>query len=109
MNDRLPSIERIKEIAHMNRMLRRKENEKVYFVEAIGLNLIKIGHTQFLKSRIKALETQCPVPVILIGTILGNRAVEVSLHWEFRHIRSHGEWFEKTDNLMKRITELTKF
>jgi hypothetical protein len=66
----------------------------VYFVEAEGLDLVKIGFTTNLRERLKAYRCECPVPIDLCFTVPGGRAEEKALHFRFRHAWRKGEWFQ---------------
>ena len=77
----------------------------LYFVEGAGL--IKIGVTVDLDKRLKNLRAGCPVELVLLGDILGSRALEAKLHKKFASACSHGEWFQGTDELREYIAEVT--
>lgn len=76
----------------------------VYFLEAD--NLIKIGVTGNVKSRVSSLQTGCPSEVKLIKTVRGGPATEKRIHARFNHLRVRGEWFEKTEELISYIERL---
>ena len=66
----------------------------IYFVEAHGLGLIKIGHAKHdVINRIRELTTGCPVRLELRSIALGARKDERNLHRHFRLLRQKGEWF----------------
>lgn len=65
----------------------------VYFIATSCLRFVKVGVAADPHARLAALQTGCPVPLRLIGEILGGRAEERSLHTLFRAHRAHGEWF----------------
>lgn len=80
----------------------------VYFIEAVGLELIKIGQTRLLDDRIRSLATGSPVPLKLIGYIAGTAARERKLHKQFARDRAHGEWFRATPELRRYIAKAVK-
>lgn len=77
----------------------------IYFIEAIGLNRIKIGVSEDPKKRLKHLATGSPVSLILKGVIAGGHSSERELHRKFDHLRLDGEWFHATKELLKFIDE----
>lgn len=76
----------------------------VYFIEAIGQNLFKIGITNKLNVRIDRLATACPFPLRIYGVIRTSEYVELEkkLHREYSAKRmksysgSFNEWFRLT-------------
>ena len=76
----------------------------VYFVKAGGF--IKIGFTSKpVSARINEFKTGCPFPTEILGTIEGGMQVERALHKRFAHLRSSGEWFIESDELLSYISE----
>lgn len=66
----------------------------VYFVGAVGTELIKIGSAFDIELRLKELQTISPLPLRLLFYVLyGGEAMERRMHRMFRTRRSHGEWF----------------
>lgn len=65
----------------------------VYFLEAVGLNLVKIGSTNRVTSRFVALQAACPVEVRMLKVTKGRRRDEVALHKRFAEHRVRFEWF----------------
>jgi hypothetical protein len=82
--------------------------EVIYFIEAMGINRIKIGITDTLYSRLYSIKTYCPYPPIIIGAIHGYRELEEEIHHKFKHLRKHGEWFEATQELRDYIAHMTR-
>jgi hypothetical protein len=76
-------------------MANRDSISSVYFVEAVGLGLIKIGYAINLPQRFTSLMTSSPVPLTLLGVMDGGAALETRLHIELAEHRTHGEWFLK--------------
>ena len=68
----------------------------VYFIEALGLDLVKIGYTEGSGKRVASVAQGCPVNCRLLRTIKGGFAVEKLLHRRFAEHRSRGEWFRLT-------------
>jgi len=65
----------------------------VYFIEAVGLDLVKIGYTEELIRRFKEIRTACPVKIQLVGFLNGDRSAEAHLHRQYKDYRAEGEWF----------------
>lgn len=86
-------------------------NEKVVYFICSG-NFLKIGIASQLKTRLKAIHTDCPDGANLYGYISGGeyyRELETELHQRFSAFHYRGEWFFKTEKLLKEISELDKF
>ncbi len=66
----------------------------VYFVEAVGLERIKIGTTTHLARRLSSLRVASPVPLRLVFDEPGGEDREAALHDRFDDYRVTGEWFE---------------
>lgn len=64
---------------------RKKEYLVIYFAEAVGVGLIKIGFTESLDAevRLATLQTGSPVPLRLLGTMEGTIEEEKDLHRRF--------------------------
>jgi hypothetical protein len=78
----------------------------VYFIQAEGVRLIKIGlSVGGIRERLFTLRTMSPVPLRCIGLMEGDRDVEIELHRRFRDLRSHGEWFWPGRELIKFIED----
>lgn len=86
------------------RVLPEESRRVVYFIEAQGLGLIKIGvATDSAAYRLGAMQTGCPVPLILKIEFRGGRDVERSYHKRFKSLRYRGEWFKKEGELRQFI------
>lgn len=81
---------------------------KVYFIEAVGLDLIKIGFANNIASRLASLQTASPVTLRLLGTVPGGRALERFYHDCFSDQRARGEWFRRCPELDKYIAAADK-
>lgn len=75
----------------------------VYFIEAVGLERIKIGKANNPEARLAGLQTGSPVPLRLLGKIPGGHALEKKLHGEFASLWMDGEWFHATKELRNYI------
>ncbi len=64
-------------------------------------NLIKIGFSGYLKSRLHNLR-----PDVLLAIEPGGREVEQRRHEQFGHRRVHGEWFTPGADLLDHIEHL---
>lgn len=82
------------------------DNGYVYFIEALGLNKIKIGFSDNPERRISQLTTGSPVPLKLITKIPGSIQLERELQARFEPIRFDKEWFYATKELMAFIASL---
>ena len=76
----------------------------IYFVEC-G-DFIKIGFSKSIKTRIGAIATSTPYPVILLASKRGKKNTEADLHGRFAEARHKGEWFRKTPELLDYIEQI---
>ena len=85
--------------------IRRRPSERrfVYFV-ASGENAVKIGVTDDVLDRMKALETASPLPLTLLAVMPGDQETEYDLHRAFAALRISGEWF-RFEGPLKRLVE----
>ena len=88
--------------SHLEKAERRKAGH-VYFVFCESAQRVKIGIASDLERRTKAIATQSPVEVRLLGAITGNQATETKIHRKFNHLKHHGEWFDMTPELARYI------
>lgn len=72
---------------------------RIYFIEAVGLDAVKIGYATHLESRLMDIQVSCPVPVRLLGTLPGGRGLEQAPHAQLAESRIRGEWFRRDDDL----------
>ncbi len=79
----------------------------VYFITGAGTDTIKIGVTESVKERVKALQTASPVQLQVVAVFRGTRDDEQRLHGRFHKDRLHGEWFKYSDEIRKYIEEKT--
>ncbi len=80
----------------------------LYFIEAVGLNLIKIGHTTDIRERLSRLQMGCPVELRILFVIPGTANDETRLHFRFHELHARGEWFRAESALLDYIEELRK-
>lgn len=80
----------------------------IYFLHSEINNLIKIGFSSSIKSRISDLRSMSPVKLKLLGRMDGGMKQEKELHKMFSSVRSHGEWFHASEKLMTFIKGITK-
>lgn len=78
----------------------------IYAIQARALRVIKIGYASNPANRLKSLQTGSPDLLNMIGLWRGVLQDEIDLHLEFGKLRVHGEWFQETPELLKRIQEL---
>lgn len=80
-----------------------RDGSSVYFAGSGGQ--IKIGWSRKVSARLAQLQTGSPIPIKLLGTMPGGRAVERRLHEKFAHLRISGEWFTDAPELLAFIAE----
>lgn len=71
----------------------------LYFAEATTPPLIKIGITSHPEDRFNDLASGALQDLTIRAVLLGDRRVEQQVHAHFDHIRSHREWFHKTEEI----------
>jgi hypothetical protein len=49
----------------------------VYFIEAVGLDVIKVGYARDISERMRKLGPGCPAPLRLLGTMPGGLKTEM--------------------------------
>lgn len=86
----------------------RKETRYVYFIEALGLDLIKIGVANCVRSRMASLVPMSPAPLKLLCKTPTDRigSLEKELHARFAEHRAHGEWFRAAPPVVEYIDAL---
>lgn len=78
------------------------DNRKVYAILAWRSRMVKIGVAADPRQRLATIRTMSPEPLELIAVSHGGgRAIEGQLHRKLGSIRSHGEWFHLTPELME--------
>lgn len=84
------------------RALNRKAYSGTYILEAEGTGTVKIGKTSDLRQRVATLRNGLPVRLHLVRFIHGQDH-EHRLHKMFAEYRLHGEWFQKSDELVEKL------
>ncbi len=72
----------------------------VYFVEAVGTGLVKIGLSADPMKRVGSLRIACPVDIVVRAIVPGDRDLERSLHRRFAQHWARGEWFRMTPDIV---------
>jgi len=84
----------------------------VYFMEAVGLQAVKIGAAANIDRRLGQLQVGCPAELRVLLLEEGGKARELELHREFEGFHIRGDWFrvdgavadyiaQQTDNCMQ--------
>lgn len=76
----------------------------VYFFEAA--DLIKIGFSRDLPKRIRTLRDNLPYEGKLLHVVTGTERMEQYFHQRFSADRVRGEWFKRSDDLLRFIEQL---
>lgn len=71
----------------------------VYFIEASGLGLVKIGWSMDPEGRLRALLTHSPVDMRILTARPGGVKSESALHRHFKALCVRGEWFRHEGEL----------
>lgn len=66
----------------------------VYVLGSPTTRLVKIGHSATLPRRTREIQMMSPVPLSVLWTYPGGKALEGTLHESFKAFRQHGEWFD---------------
>lgn len=77
----------------------------VYFVGPVD-GPVKIGFATNLRARFNDLKYMSPSPIHVWAYVPGTMALERQYHAEFGHCRLHGEWFDRTADLVAEIDRL---
>lgn len=91
-------------------LVERKEKYRVgcvYFIKNESNNLVKIGRTSSLNTRLENLRAEYKQPLTLIGTIETKDTInsELEMHKRYKDKRFTGEWFKLTDKDIGEIKE----
>lgn len=71
----------------------------VYFIEAVGIDRIKIGVSRDPEARVQQLSTGSPFPLNLLGKLRGGPELERQLQHQFAALHITGEWFHASQEL----------
>ncbi len=80
--------------------------KRLYFMRAIGTDLIKIGCSREPEKRLKELVRVSPIPLDIVLMVPGGHAEEWLIHRTFKSCKSHSEWFHSTAQLEALIISL---
>jgi len=77
-------------------MSKRKNPEPgwIYLMWCVGTTRWKIGYSKDVTKRWEALECASLFPIRIVAAMRGIVSDEQRLHIDFRHYRSHREWFD---------------
>lgn len=79
----------------------------VYFLRTVGHpNKVKIGSSIWPWGRLKTMAMWSPVPLELVAMTPGDAQLEQRFHAHFRHLHSHGEWFDNGPDLDAAIASI---
>jgi len=70
-----------------------KPKSYVYFIEAVGLDKIKIGVSDNPENRVQQLATGSAVTLRLKAKMSGDALTEREMHKKFQHLQVDREWF----------------
>lgn len=80
----------------------------VYFIKPVSLpGPIKIGYSNNIKNRLKALMQWSPLPLEVLAFVPGDRKLEYFLHQFFASTNSHQEWFHPSEFLLDVIRRVS--
>lgn len=71
----------------------------IYAIQAVGLDLVKIGKAKDPEKRLKMLQTGSAVPLHLVASVAWSDLHEGMIHRRFAAHRRLGEWFEINDEI----------
>ena len=97
----MPQSERLLKNGLTQRLNR--DPKAVYFIES-G-EFIKIGYTRSPVARVRKMLTDTPIAPHLLHAEPGTFKQEKLFHRHFAAIRSRGEWFQKTPELLAFIEQ----
>lgn len=81
----------------------------IYFLEAVGIPVIKVGYSAFPANRLKNCSTWSPVPLRLAAIDeRGDQLTESELLRRLAPYQSHGEWFHATASIRGIVRETKK-
>lgn len=78
----------------------------IYFVQA-G-NFVKCGYAKSVQRRIALLQTANPLPIAILATCPGSRALEASFHKMMEIARANGEWFHDSFEIVWEAVAMAK-
>jgi hypothetical protein len=72
----------------------------VYMVQAGDNGPVKIGLAKDVAKRVQGLQTAQPVKLNILRVLDGGADIEGALHQKFAHLRSAGEWFTFSEDML---------
>lgn len=78
----------------------------IYFIEAHGVGLIKIGQATNVNLRMGGMQVGSPVKLMLLVAFEAQPHTEQLLHKTFHEFREHGEWFRPEPSLCRLIAKI---
>lgn len=82
---------------------------EVYFITARSVNRVKIGYAKQAQARFVSIRTHSPIEIELERVVKGTLQDEAALHERFANARTHGEWFDITDELEQHLQSLPRY
>jgi hypothetical protein len=101
--DALRRYIRARESDRLRVSLRMPSGNVVYFIEAVGLDRVKIGWSTNLRQRVTQLRMASAVPLRVLFHQPGDVERERELHARFADLRVHGEWFTLASSIRSYI------
>lgn len=68
-----------------------------YVIGHDGSNVVKIGKADDVLERLASIQRMSPVALRVLAQFDGGYTLETALHRRFKHLRTHGEWFDFGD------------
>ncbi len=98
---------KVERVPYANRRLRYRDREyeegvTCYFIGG-ETGPVKIGFTDNLERRLKALQAASPVMLSVLATTGGGIFAELAYHERFADDRLHGEWFNRSPSILAEI------
>lgn len=78
----------------------------IYFVLNRRAGAIKIGHSGSPVTRLCDFQVGSPDPLVILGTIPGDRPEEQALQQRFADYWIRGEWFQADESLLEQVRSL---
>lgn len=79
----------------------------IYFIQTADNQYIKIGKADNPAKRIAELQTGAPLRLKILATMPGGHEIERAIHQRFSHLRTQGEWFYSTPEIVTYATKST--
>lgn len=99
-------VEPIDLVALLHRIADEKADwRKCYFIGGES-GPVKIGYSCNTKDRLRTMQFSSPIKLDILATATGGRERESAYHEQFRECRLHGEWFERTPEILAEIERL---